>query len=54
MHPSWIDAGPKLIAAVSRVHCQHQCRSSAFVECTLIPRHALVREGAAARFTPQI
>lgn len=54
MHPSWIDAGPKLVAAVSRSICEHQCRSAAFVECTLIPRHALVREGEAARFTPQI
>jgi SulP family sulfate permease len=54
MHPSWAEAGPRLLAAVSREHCEHRCRSSAFVECTLIPRHALVREGEAARFTPQI
>jgi SulP family sulfate permease len=54
MHPSWIDAGPGLIAAVVREHCEQHCRSSAFVECTLIPRHALVRTGDAARFTPQI
>jgi SulP family sulfate permease len=54
IHPSWVDAGPKLVRAVSRTICEHQCRSAAFVECTLIPRHALVRDGAAARFTPQI
>lgn len=54
MHPSWVDAGPKLIAAVSRHYCEHECRSAAFVECTLIPRSALVRTDAAARYTPQI
>lgn len=54
LHPSWSDAGPKLIAAVARDYCEQQCRSSAFVECKLIPRHALVRAGEAARFTPQI
>jgi SulP family sulfate permease len=54
LHASWAEAGPRLIAAVSRDYCQQQCRSSAFVECTLIPRHALVRADEAARFTPQI
>ncbi|MFV8751074.1 SulP family inorganic anion transporter [Nannocystaceae bacterium ST9] len=53
MHPSWIDAGPRLLAAVSRGYCEGQCRSAAFVECTLIPRSALVR-APEARFTPQI
>ncbi len=54
MHPSWIEAGPELLAAVSRGYCENKCRSSVFVECTLIPRSALVRDGKAARFTPQI
>lgn len=53
MHASWTEAGPKLVAAVSRKHCEEQCRSAAFVECTLIPRSALVRSQE-ARFTPQI
>ncbi len=53
IHPSWVDAGPKLIAAVARDYCEQECRASAFVECTLIPRHALVRSHE-ARFTPQI
>jgi SulP family sulfate permease len=54
LHPSWVDAGPKLIAAVAREYCEQQCRSSAFTECTLIPRDSLVRGDKASRFTPQI
>jgi sulfate permease, SulP family len=55
LHRSWVDAAPKLMAAIDRRYCEGTCRSAAFRACTLIPRAALVRErGEAARFTPQI
>ncbi len=55
MHRSWVEAAPKLMAAIDRRYCEGQCRAAAFAACSLIPRAALVREHAkAAQFTPQI
>ena len=55
LHRNLAAAAPVLMAAVEREYCEGTCRSSAFPDCTLIPRAALVRErGEQARFAAQI
>ena len=55
IHRNWVEAGPKLVAAVERGYCSETCRAYAFADCTLIPRSALVRKvESAARYMPQI
>jgi SulP family sulfate permease len=55
LHRNFAEAGPRLVAAVDRQHCEQQCRAFAFPDCSLIPRAALLRKvESAARYMPQI